>query len=135
MFLQLPFASKELPDGKKLYRRKHGYTVALAANTVTIYEITVPYASQKINEAEIIGCLPGIKANFKVVDTASGTYSTIPNFVLDQFGFNVNITKDYFQDISQYDAHCYTGMRLVFEFDNPNAEHVIGINIVYHEVK
>ena len=135
MYLPLPFAAKELADGKKLYRRKYGYAVSLDANTNTTYEITVPYASQKVNEVEIIGAQSDLKVDLKILDTAAGTYSTIPNYVLDQFGFSVNVAKDFFKDVSPYDAHLYTGMRIQFIFNNPGASYAIGINIVYHEVK
>lgn len=135
MLLPLPFSSKELPTGEKLFRRKYGYKVTILANQVTTFDITVPYPSQKVNEAQIVGCNSGVTVNFKVIDTEVGTYSTVPNFVLDQFGFNVVINEKFFEDISPYDAHLYAGMRIRFEFNNPGSEHEIGINMVFHEVR
>jgi hypothetical protein len=135
MQLNIPFASKELPDGKKLYRRKYGYEITVAAASSTTFEATVPYDSQKVNEIEIFGAALGLKADFKILDTAAGTYSTVPSYVLDQFGFSVNIAKDFFHDISPYDAHLYTGMRIQVVFNNPGTEYVIGVNLVYHEVR
>lgn len=134
MFLPLPFASKELPSGKKLFRRKHGYQFT-CINGISTHEIVVPYPQAKINEIEILNQGLNCKVNLKVLDTATGTYSTIPNFVLDQFGFNVNLREKFFEDTSQYDADVYMGMRIQLEIDNPNPEFNMGVNIVFHEVK
>lgn len=136
MNLQLPFASKELPNGKKLYRRVHGYTFTLAASSNTTYTVTVPYAEAKINEAEILWAPEGVTVNMKVKDSTSGTYSGVSNYVLNQFGYNVVISKDIFKDISPYDADVYLNMQLEFEFANASAtEKTIGLNVVFHEIK
>ncbi len=136
MFLPLPFASKELPSGKKLYRRKHGYSLTLNANGDTVYTITVPYLEAKINEAEIIHCPEGVTLDMKVKDSTTGTYTGTPNYLLNQFGFNINVGKDLFSDKSDYDADVFTGMQLEFTFHNSTAtSKEIGINIVFHEIK
>lgn len=132
MNLMLPFGSKTLPDGKKLYRRKHGYTFSQTAGTVT-HEIVVPYAFCKTNHAELVGCPEVCLANFKVLDTAEGTYSGVPNALLNQFGFDVNVAKDAFRDIAEYEADLYTGMRIVIELTSATA-FTFGVNIVFHEV-
>jgi hypothetical protein len=136
MNLMLPFASKELPNGKKLYRRKKGYQVALDANTTTVYEIIAPYSAQKINKVEILYCaVDGLTCDFKILDTSTGTYSTTPDYVLNQFGWSVNIAQGYYEDVSEYDADLYQGMRIQLTFNNPGAEQSLGINIIFHEVK
>lgn len=135
MNLNLPFTSKDLPNGKRLKRRKHGYTHTLTTGTSSM-EIVVPYAHAKINQAEIVWAPEGLTCNFKVLDTAIGTYSTVPDFLLEQFGFNVNVAKDFFTDISQYEADMYAGMRIKIEFNNTSiVEKTIGINVVFHEVQ
>lgn len=134
MFLPLPFASKDLPNGKKLFRRKHGYEF-IVSNGVSIHEITVPYPQAKINELEVLNQGLNCKVNLRVIDTAAGTYSTIPNYVLDQFGFNVNLKPSFFEDTSQYDADVYLGMKIQLEINNPNADFTMAVNIVFHEVK
>lgn len=129
----LPFTSKTLPNGKKLFRRKHGYVFSQVAGTST-HEIVVPYPEAKINEAEFVNTSAGCTANLKILDTAAGTYSGVPNLMLNQFGFNVNLTEGNYKDVSQYDADVYTGMRIVLEITSPVAFD-IRINIVFHEVK
>jgi hypothetical protein len=136
MNLQLPFASKELPNGKKLYRRKHGYLVTLAANGNTEKLIEVPYVSAKINEAEIVWAPEGVSVDMMVIDNALGTFSGTPNATLDQFGFDVAIEVNHFKDISQYDADVYQSMVIKFVLKNPTATtKTVGINMVFHEVK
>lgn len=135
MMLPLPFASKQMPDGKKLYRRKHGYQVTLSASGSTFLIITCPYATAKINEAEILWAPEGVTLNMKIKDSVTGTYTTVPNYPLNQFGFTVNVATTYFQDISAYDADIFQGMQIEFEFINNNGiTKPIGINMVFHEV-
>lgn len=135
MNLTLPFCAKELPTGEKLFRRKKGLTFTLAATGETVVQIAVPYAKAKINEAEIFWAPEGVSAVMKVKDTATGTYSTIPNYVLNEYGHDVNIAKDYYRDISPYDADVRVGMVLEFTFTNRSGvEKLMGLNTVFHEV-
>lgn len=129
------FAEKNLANGKKLFRRKHGYTLTLAASGTTTYTITVPYVTAKINEAEILWAPEGVSLNMKVKDSATGTFSGVPNYVLNQFGFNVVLSKDFYSDYSQYDADVYGSMQIEFTFtNNSGIEKQIGINLVFHEI-
>lgn len=133
MQLNTPFASKELPTGERLFRRKHGFTHLLTVGTST-FETTVPFKC-KVNQAEIIHAPEGVTCDFKILDTAVGSYSGYPNYVLNQFGYSVNIAKDYFADTSQFEADLYAGMRIAVVFNNTTAsEKTIGVNIVYYEV-
>ena len=135
MLLPLPFSSKELPTGEKLFRRKYGYKLTLLENSVTTFDITVPYQSQKVNEAQIIGCNSGVTVNFKILDTPLGTYSGTPNLMLDQFGFNVNVAKNYYRDHSEYDADLYVNMQIKVTIkNNTDLTPTIGINFTLHEV-
>jgi hypothetical protein len=135
MNLQLPFASKELPNGKTLHIRNHGYSFTLAANTETYYSVTVPYNHAKINEAEVHWAPEGVFADMKIKDDTSGTYSGVANAVLEQYGDNVCVREGFFQETSPYDADIYLGMVLEFRFNNTSAvEKIIGINIKFHEV-
>jgi hypothetical protein len=128
----LPFASKELANGKRLYRRKHGYAFELVPGE-NVKTITVPYNVVKINEIEILNALEHMSVDLKVRDTAAGTYSTVPNMVLNQFGFSVYIRPGRFEDISQYDAELYTGMVLELKF-TATIPQTVYVNIVFHEV-
>ena len=133
MNLSTPFASKELPTGERLFRRKHGHTHTLTTGASTL-EITVPFKC-KLNQAEVLYCPEGVSCDFKILDTAAGTYSTVPNYLLNQFGYDVNIAKDFFTDTSQFEADLLTGMRVVVVFNNTSdTEKTIGVNIVFYEV-
>lgn len=129
------FAEKNLANGKKLFRRKHGYVLTLNASGSTTHTITVPYTAAKINEAEILWAPEGVKLSMKVKDTVTGTFSGVPNYVLNQFGFDVAVAKDFYSDYSQYDADVYGGMQIEFTFTNlTTVEKQIGINLVFHEI-
>jgi hypothetical protein len=127
------FTSKNLVDGKKLFVRNHGYSheLAIGANDI---EITIPYAHCKINELEVIGSEIGDKVNFKVLDSVNGDYTTIPKYQLNQFAFNLNLSKDHYRRHCSYDADLYLGMIILIEYDSKSAKDV-GVNIVLHEVK
>lgn len=131
----LPFASKSLADGRRLFRRLHGSTLTLAASGDTVFSYTIPYATVKINAAEILWCPEGVTVDFKVKDNASGTYSGVPNYTLNQFGFGVTVSQDYYQDHSEYEADLFAGMVIEFTFHNSTATtKTIGVNLTLHEV-
>ncbi len=135
MNLMLPFCSKNMPDGKRLFRRKHGYTFTLDAEGDTVLEITVPYAHCKIQEADLVWFPEGVTARMKVLDSTAGTYSGTPNLVLNEYGSDVVIAKDYFHDKSPYDADVYQNMVLQITFTNPTeVTKRVGMNVVFHEV-
>ena len=123
------------PDGstKKLYARSTGFqaTVSVGANTVN-YTATIPWA--KITGVEVVNCEALDTVNFKVIDTATGSYSTIPNYMLNQFGFTVNLPKDFYQRVSQFDADLYIGMILRVEYVSVSAK-TVGFNLIMNEVK
>lgn len=136
MNLMLPFASKALPDGKRLFRRKHGKTVTLATNGNTVVEFVVPYAQAKINTCELVWFPEGVVVDFQVFDTAAGSYSGTPNAMLDQFGFDVPIAKDWSLDKSEYEADLFMGMIIRATFKNNTAvTKTVGMSVVFHEVK
>lgn len=129
------FVEKTLPNGKKLFRRAHGIQHTLFANSDNIIEFVVPYNWCKITTMEVIGLSEMLKIDLSVMDTPAGTYSTIPNYKLNQFGFNVNASKNYYKDHSEYDADLYLGMivKIVIKNNTTNTE-TIGINFTLHEV-
>ena len=134
--VQRPFASKVLPCGGKLYRRKHGIRDTVEANSTKITQYVVPYARCKIDEIEIVGCTGHDNIDLLVRDTAFGSYSGYPNATLEQFGFNVCLADLFYSDTSNYDANLYGGMIIEMHYKN-NEEDIksIGYNIVLHEVK
>lgn len=144
MFVPSPFASKELANGKKLFRRMHGYQVTLAG-TQTILEITVPYSACKINKAEIVWAPAGVTVDFQVLDTDEGLIQqaagvpanqAVPNLMLNQFGYSINVAKDQYEDHSPYDADLIQGMKIkvVFNHSVDLAGTLLGVNIPFHEV-
>lgn len=139
-----PFASKTLPDGRKLFKRVHGVFKTIAAGATDTIELIVPYTQAKINALEILGACHGDTANFNVYDNEAGIitsmsastgYTAIPNAKLNQFGFNVCMRKDFHKEESQYDADVIQGMRLELEITNSKDEEVlIGANFILHEL-
>lgn len=130
-----PFASKQLSNGQKLFKRVHGVSKTIAANSTDTIQLIVPYSQAKINGLEIVGARHGDTANFNVYDTADGTISSIPNYKLNQFGFNVNLAKDFYKEKSQYDADIIQNMVLELEITNNNdTEVLIGANFILHQL-
>lgn len=135
MQLQLPFASKELANGKKLKRRTNGIQFTIPANGSITVSYTCPYAQAKVNEVEVMWAPEMVSAIMNVKDTPAGTYSTVPNAILDTFGTACNIAKDYWKGRSEYDADIYGGMVLEFVITNgSDITKTVGINMVFHEV-
>lgn len=145
MQLGLPFNSKEMPDGKKLFRRVHGIQATLAASGNTEVEFLVPYNWCKITGARLLWFPEGVKADFFVLDSEAGLVqsqmgvppeSIVPFKVLNQFGFDANCAVDFFIDDSPYDADLYLGMKFKAVLKNASAtSKVVGVNLVLHEVK
>ncbi len=130
-----PFASKTLKDGSKLYRRKHGYFIDTIAGSSVDKIVTVPYAKCKINKIEIIDANTRDCIDLLVLDDTNGTYSTIPNYVLNQFGFGVVVSDLLYADKSDYDADLYMGMQLKVVYHNrTNNNKEVGLNVIFHEV-
>jgi hypothetical protein len=135
MVLLLPFAAKEMSNGKKLFRRAHGYKIALVSEGDAVLTIAVPYAVCKIQEAEILWCPAGVCVDFKVLDKAEAPLYGTPNAVLSQFGFDINVAKDFYKDFSPYDADLVLNMQLQITLKNPTTEtNIVGVNIPFHEV-
>ena len=139
-----PFAAKTLSTGQKLFKRIHGTFQTIPANSTANIELIVPYNQAKINALEILGASHGDTSNFNVYDNAAGTvtstlaatgYTAIPNFKLNQFGYNVCMRAGFHMEESQYDADVILGMKLQLEYtNNTNEEVVIGANFILHEL-
>jgi len=130
------FASKILPNGKSLFRRIHGIKLTTdgTSNAQKII-FTVPYTSAKITSTEIIGAELGDKIDFKILDTAAGTVSTIPNYPLNQFGFGVYPSKERYEQKSEYDADLFLGLQLEITITPVDTTvRDVYFNLVLHEV-
>lgn len=130
---QPAFTAKILPNGKKLYSRVHGKEFAVSAGSNTL-NFSVPYPAVKFNELEIIGCEAGDKVTLKILDDSSGTYTTVPNSLLNTFGTDVYVPKDYYSRASSYDADLYQNMVICIEMNSVTAKTVY-INYILHELK
>ena len=137
-----PFAKKVTEDGKKLFKRVHGVKASLSGDTTI--SLDVPYNSCKINGLEIVWAPAGLQADLKVYDTPQGhiqigmgvpTESITPSLLLNQFGFASGVAKDYYEEISQYDADLIKDMKLEVTLLNPNNKTGdVCVNFILHEL-
>lgn len=128
-----PFADKKTKEGKSLYSRPEGKEYSLVAG-MNIKEFVIPYPTVKFNEIEVFSGEKKDKVNLKILDTAAGTYSGVPNYQFNQFSKALNVKKDEYSRKSEYDADLYQGMRIVLEYDSASAKD-IEVNFIIHEVK
>lgn len=131
-----PFGSKKLLNGKSLFRRIHGLELQLdgTANPQTVV-FMVPYISAKITSTEVVGAVLGDAIDFRVLDTAAGTISTIPNHPLNQFGHSVYPSQGRYEQKSEYDADLFLGLQLeVTVTPGDTTARSIYFNFVLHEI-
>ena len=126
------FTSKTIGT-KKLFARNIGIQQVLVqgSNTFT-YTVSFPWV--KFVGVEVINAEALDFVDFQVLDNAQGSYSGIPNQLLNQFGFSTNIAKDFYQRICSYDADIYGGMSFKMIYTSMSAK-TIGINFMLNEVK
>lgn len=130
-----PFATKVLKDGSKLYRRKHGQKITIPAGESRDVIFVNPYSNAKINKLEVIDGNALDRIDLMVLDTPSGTISTVPNYLLNQFGFDVVVSELLYSDKSDYDADLIKDMQVKIVYKNDSdIEKTVGFNLIYHEV-
>ena len=127
------FAAKNLPDGRKLFARITGAQFSVVAGNNDC-NFSIPFPVMKIDGVEVIGGELGDSVNLHVLDTPTGTLSTIPNYHLNQFGFTTFISKDYYLRQSKYDADLIADMQIRTDYYSVSAK-TIYINYLIHEVK
>jgi hypothetical protein len=130
-----PFSAKEI-DGKKLYKREHGVVVNCSPGA-NVFSIVCPYDQAKINEAKIVWQPSGCTADFKVYDTPTGTISTVPNYMLNQFGFTVGLSEGSHHSTCRYDADIIKDMKVECTITCPAgmAAQDICVNFILNELK
>ena len=128
-----PFAAKTI-GALKLYTRCTGASFVVP-NGSSNCDFSIPYPTVKFNGMKITNCGIGDYVNLKVLDTPNGTISTVPNYMLNQFGFNVYMRDGYFEKRSEYDADLIQNMTIRAEYYNAGAEKTIYINYDIHELK
>jgi hypothetical protein len=127
-----PFSSKNI-DGKGLFKRVHGIQKECLVGE-NIFTFVIPYTQCKITEIEIIGASNCDRVELEVYDNPSGTISGIPNRLLNQFGFMVNVSKDYYSQKSEYDADMIKDMMIEVHVYS-SIVGIIGINFNLNELK
>lgn len=125
------FSAKTFED-KDLYKRITGIqeNLTIGANTITF---TIAYPWVKITGIEIINGSALDFVSMEVLDSTTGQYSGTPNKILNQFGFTVNISENYYKYDSEYDADLYEGMQIQLTYTSTSAK-TIGINFLINEV-
>jgi hypothetical protein len=117
---------------KKLYKRLTGvqYDVVEGDN---IFYFVIGYNWCKITGLEMVNSDMLEFCNFSITDSTTGAYSGVPNKVLSQFAYNVNLTDGSYKYLSEYDSDIYLGMQLKLEIHASRAKK-IGINVFLDEV-
>lgn len=133
---QPPYGSKTISINnvsKNLYARFTGiqFDVVEGSNTLTY---TATYAWSKLIGVEALNCEALDTVNFKVYDTPTGTYSGHANILLNQFSYTLNLPKDYYMRLAQFDADLYVGMIIEITYVSKSNKR-IGINFLLNEVK
>ena len=127
-----PFGSKTL-NGKKLFKRIHGVQKEVVIGTNTI-EFIIPYDSCKMTGVEVVGASTGDTVDFEVYDTPAGLISGYPNVKINQFGFGVFISKDFYSHHSEYDSDVPKDIKIKIIYTSV-AVATIGVNFVLNELK
>jgi len=130
---QIDTFTAKVAGAKKLYTRTHGITFSAAIGDNNI-DYNIPYDLVKFNALEIIGAELGDTASLQVLDTPTGTFSTVPNFMLNQFGFTVNLPTGFYARESKYDADLIKDMKIRVIYNSVSAK-TVRINFVLHELK
>jgi hypothetical protein len=127
--------SKEI-NGAKLFRRKYGFSSSvIPAGQIGLMTMAVPYANAKINELEIINGREGDSIDLKILDTTTGAVTGYPNYLLNQFGFDVYLPNGFYRDVSNYDASVFYGLQIEIVYKNNGLEDVkVYGNVIYHEL-
>ncbi len=133
-----PFGSKTIVVNGvtyNLFARFTGlrYNVGNGA-TVLTYTATYPWA--KMLGIEITNGQLGDYADLKVYDTAAGTYSGVPNLLLNQFAYTMNVGPNIYSRMAQFDVDIRAGMVIEVTYNSVTLlSKQIGINLLMNEVK
>jgi hypothetical protein len=132
-----PLATNSAGNGKAFYQRSVGLrqAVTVANPDPTVFTWTQSsFPLAQIYEVEVIGGEIGDYASFKVLDSATGLITGVPNYVLNQFAFTLNIAKDHYSHAAKFPATVPQGLQFQFIYYSVSAK-TIGINLFFNEVK
>lgn len=132
-----PLSSNIDTTGKKLFARMTGIpAVSVPANSSHDFDYILTYDEVKINSTEVIGCNAHDTVDFMIYDTDTGTYTTVPNFLLNQYGFGVNLKQDFHSFHSEYPGTLNVGMKVRVRYhNNSNSATTVSVNLRIHELK
>ena len=118
---------------KRFFARNTGRQFDVVSGSTDL-NFTVEFPWVKITGIECIGAEKLDTADLRVYDTAAGTYSGVPNYMLNQFGFSLNMAPDFYERYAPFDADLYYGMVLKINYNSISNKR-IGINFLMTEVK
>lgn len=141
--LNSALASKHTVEGYHLFKRCHGMGVlTLAPGEVGHFDFQLGYEWAKLEGIQLIGQSHGIIADLYIEDDDEGTYTfeqsgtAIPRYILNQFGFEVAVPKDFCEKKSTFDADLFYGMWVVLQIENTSTEtQTLWANIELDEVR
>jgi len=133
----LPFASKVLENGKRLFQRVEGKEFQVTVSeTPKVLDFQVPYSVVKFNEIEIIGAEAGDKIKLNILDDDNGTITGVPKFNLNTFGGKtslVNLAPGFYKRKSAYDADLNGNMYISIEYETVS-DKTVYVNYILHEI-
>ena len=131
-----PFAKKQHSDGRKVTRRVHGFKIDLdTSGSTQSVKFMIPYTACLMTKTSIINSIVGDKFDFKVLDTVTGTLTTVPNAPLNQFGHGVYAAAGYHSETSEYDAELFGGLQLEISVTPvDNTARSVYFNVILHEL-
>jgi hypothetical protein len=118
---------------KKFFARNTGaqYDLVSGSNDISF---TIGYPWVKVTGVECFGSETLDTCELRVYDSPAGTYSGVSGAFLNQFGYSLNLAKDYYHREAPYDADLYYGMVLKMNYVS-RSDKKIGINFLMTEVK
>ena len=112
----------------------HGFSSICINGQTTDIDWTVPTGTFLFNAVEILNGDYGDIVQLQIIDTEIGTYSTVPDYILNEFGTNWNMRKEMIKALP-YDATLMEGMIVRFKYsNNSGVDKVIYANIDLHQL-
>ena len=129
-------------EGETAYKKVTGVKKLIDPGSTENIELAFPFPKGLVKGAKIINTHIGDSLNFKIKDTDTNTYSQAPvesvgpNYILNQFGFNVYLTNESLEDTAEFAGVLYQGMVLTCEYTNNTSEaKTVYMNCDIYELK
>jgi hypothetical protein len=127
---RLAIADNQTDDGKILYYKIHGFKTEIPAGESYTFRLQNPYSEAYFQGAEILVNIIGVSDFDVAIPTEQG------DFVVEQYGYDVNMGEIIYQRESQYASRIPQGIiiRNTYTNDTDNTLEV-GINFIMHEIR